>query len=74
MKALRQPGGIQSPGGFGAFVNTVCNNVFEMQELPVLLGQGLDEIFDPRTIIVDVNAGRELAGPFQIFIGSQVTP
>ena len=31
MKALRQPGGIQSPGGFGAFVNTVCNNVlFEM--------------------------------------------
>jgi RNA polymerase sigma-70 factor (ECF subfamily) len=31
MRALRQPGGIQSPGGFGAFVNTVCNNVlFEM--------------------------------------------
>lgn len=31
MKAIRQPGGIQSPGGFGAFVNTVCNNVlFEM--------------------------------------------
>jgi RNA polymerase sigma-70 factor (ECF subfamily) len=31
MKSLRQPGGIQSPGGFGAFVNTVCNNVlFEM--------------------------------------------
>ena len=31
LKALRQPGGIQSPGGFGAFVNTVCNNVlFEM--------------------------------------------
>lgn len=31
MKALRQPGGIQSPGGFGAFVNSVCNNVlFEM--------------------------------------------
>jgi RNA polymerase sigma-70 factor (ECF subfamily) len=31
MKAVRQPGGIQSPGGFGAFVNTVCNNVlFEM--------------------------------------------
>ena len=31
MKALRQPGGMQSPGGFGAFVNTVCNNVlFEM--------------------------------------------
>lgn len=31
VKALRQPGGIQSPGGFGAFVNTVCNNVlFEM--------------------------------------------
>jgi len=28
MKALRQPGGIQSPGGFGAFVNSVCNNVF----------------------------------------------
>src|SRR5499426_1171556 len=27
MKALRQPGGIQSAGGFGAFVNTVCNNV-----------------------------------------------
>jgi len=31
MKALRQPGGIQSAGGFGAFVNRVCNNVlFEM--------------------------------------------
>lgn len=31
MKAVRQPGGIQSPGGFGAFVNSVCNNVlFEM--------------------------------------------
>jgi RNA polymerase sigma-70 factor, ECF subfamily len=31
MKTLRQPGGIQSPGGFGAFVNSVCNNVlFEM--------------------------------------------
>jgi RNA polymerase sigma-70 factor (ECF subfamily) len=31
MKVLRQPGGIESPGGFGAFVNTVCNNVlFEM--------------------------------------------
>jgi RNA polymerase sigma-70 factor, ECF subfamily len=31
MKALRQSGGIQSPGGFGAFVNSVCNNVlFEM--------------------------------------------
>jgi RNA polymerase sigma-70 factor (ECF subfamily) len=31
LKTLRQPGGIQSPGGFGAFVNTVCNNVlFEM--------------------------------------------
>ena len=31
MKALRQPGGIQSAGGFGAFVNSVCNNVlFEM--------------------------------------------
>jgi RNA polymerase sigma-70 factor (ECF subfamily) len=31
LKALRQPGGIQSPGGFGAFVNTVCNNVlFEL--------------------------------------------
>ena len=31
MKALRQPGGIQSPGGFGAFVNSVSNNVlFEM--------------------------------------------
>ena len=31
VKALRQPGGIQSPGGFGAFVNSVCNNVlFEM--------------------------------------------
>ena len=31
MKALRQPGGIQSPGGFGAFVNSVCNNVlFEL--------------------------------------------
>lgn len=31
MKALRQPGGIQSPGGFGSFVNSVCNNVlFEM--------------------------------------------
>ena len=27
MNALRQPGGIQSPGGFGAFVNSVCNNV-----------------------------------------------
>jgi RNA polymerase sigma-70 factor (ECF subfamily) len=34
VKALRQPGGIQSPGGFGAFVNTVCNNVlFEMYRL-----------------------------------------
>ena len=31
MKALRQPGGIQSAGGFGAFVNSVSNNVlFEM--------------------------------------------
>ena len=31
MKALRQPGGIRSAGGFGAFVNSVCNNVlFEM--------------------------------------------
>ena len=31
MKVLRQPGGIQSAGGFGAFVNSVCNNVlFEM--------------------------------------------
>jgi RNA polymerase sigma-70 factor, ECF subfamily len=31
IRTLRQPGGIQSPGGFGAFVNTVCNNVlFEM--------------------------------------------
>lgn len=31
LKALRQKGGLQSPGGFGAFVNTVCNNVlFEL--------------------------------------------
>jgi RNA polymerase sigma-70 factor (ECF subfamily) len=31
MHALRQPGGIQSPGGFGSFVNSVCNNVlFEL--------------------------------------------
>ena len=31
LKAVRQPGGIQSPGGFGSFVNSVCNNVlFEM--------------------------------------------
>jgi RNA polymerase sigma-70 factor (ECF subfamily) len=31
LKALRQKGGIQSAGGFGAFVNTVCNNVlFEL--------------------------------------------
>jgi RNA polymerase sigma-70 factor, ECF subfamily len=31
LKALRQPGGIQSAGGFGSFVNSVCNNVlFEM--------------------------------------------
>ena len=31
LKTLRQPGGIESPGGFGAYVNTVCNNVlFEM--------------------------------------------
>jgi RNA polymerase sigma-70 factor (ECF subfamily) len=31
LKAVRQPGGIQSPGGFGSFVNSVCNNVlFEL--------------------------------------------
>jgi len=31
MHALRQPGGIQSPGAFGSFVNSVCNNVlFEL--------------------------------------------
>ena len=31
LRAVRQPGGIQSPGGFGSFVNSVCNNVlFEM--------------------------------------------
>jgi RNA polymerase sigma-70 factor (ECF subfamily) len=31
LNTLRQKGGIQSPGGFGAFVNTVCNNVlFEL--------------------------------------------
>lgn len=31
LKTLRQKGVIQSPGGFGAFVNTVCNNVlFEL--------------------------------------------
>lgn len=31
LNAVRQPGGIQSAGGFGAFVNSVCNNVlFEM--------------------------------------------
>ncbi|HKH72274.1 MAG TPA: hypothetical protein VKA59_13035 [Vicinamibacterales bacterium] len=31
MKAFRQPGGIQSAGGFGAFVNRVRNKVlFEM--------------------------------------------
>jgi RNA polymerase sigma-70 factor (ECF subfamily) len=27
LRAVRQPGGIQSPGGFGSFVNSVCNNV-----------------------------------------------
>jgi len=26
LRAVRQPGGIQSPGGFGSFVNSVCNN------------------------------------------------
>jgi RNA polymerase sigma-70 factor, ECF subfamily len=31
LNAVRQKGGIQSAGGFGAFVNTVCNNVlFEL--------------------------------------------
>ena len=31
VRAVRQPGGIQSPGGFGSFVNSVCNNVlFEL--------------------------------------------
>ena len=31
LKTLRQKGGVQSAGGFGAFVNTVCNNVlFEL--------------------------------------------
>jgi len=31
LNTLRQKGGIQSAGGFGAFVNTVCNNVlFEL--------------------------------------------
>src|SRR5262245_55156389 len=31
LNAVRQQGGIQSAGGFGAFVNTVCNNVlFEL--------------------------------------------
>jgi len=31
LRALRRPGGIQSPGGFGSFVNSVCNNVlFEL--------------------------------------------
>jgi len=31
LKVVRQPGGIQSPGGFGSFVNSVCNNVlFEL--------------------------------------------
>lgn len=31
LRAVRQPGGIQSPGGFGSFVNSVCNNVlFEL--------------------------------------------
>ena len=31
LTTLRQKGGIQSAGGFGAFVNTVCNNVlFEL--------------------------------------------
>jgi RNA polymerase sigma-70 factor (ECF subfamily) len=26
LKIVRQPGGIQSPGGFGSFVNSVCNH------------------------------------------------
>ena len=31
LRAVRQPGGIQSPGGFGSFVTSVCNNVlFEL--------------------------------------------
>jgi RNA polymerase sigma-70 factor (ECF subfamily) len=31
LRAVRQPGGIQSPGGFGSFVNSVCNNaLFEL--------------------------------------------
>ena len=31
LKVVRQPDGIQSPGGFGSFVNSVCNNVlFEL--------------------------------------------
>jgi RNA polymerase sigma-70 factor, ECF subfamily len=31
LNTLRQKGGVQSAGGFGAFVNTVCNNVlFEL--------------------------------------------
>jgi RNA polymerase sigma-70 factor (ECF subfamily) len=31
LRVVRQPGGIQSPGGFGSFVNSVCNNVlFEL--------------------------------------------
>jgi RNA polymerase sigma-70 factor, ECF subfamily len=31
LRAVRQPGGIQSAGGFGSFVNSVCNNVlFEL--------------------------------------------
>ncbi len=31
LRAVRRPGGIQSPSGFGSFVNSVCNNVlFEL--------------------------------------------
>jgi RNA polymerase sigma-70 factor (ECF subfamily) len=57
LRAVRQPGGIQSPGGFGSFVNSVCNNVlFELYRSDSRVASLGD---DTGAQIVDPRAGSE---------------
>lgn len=47
LKTVREKGGIQSAGGFGAFVNTVCNNVlFELYRSESRTSPLADEVGD----------------------------
>jgi RNA polymerase sigma-70 factor, ECF subfamily len=44
LKALRREGGIRSPGGLGAYVNAVCNNVLQEFYRASARGAPLEEV------------------------------